>query len=79
MSSEKRDLNGSKIYHILPKEKVEKKKKKIPAYNSLISTRLSNIAKQKLLPQTELRQYKQFLKYHLPKFGWLLKKQTIKS
>ena len=27
MSSEKRDLNGSKIYHILPKEKVEKKKK----------------------------------------------------
>lgn len=77
MSSEKRDLNSSKIYHILPKEKAKKKKKK-PAYNSLISTRLSNIAKQKLLPQTELRQYKQFLKHHLPKFGWLLKKQSYK-
>lgn len=27
MSSEKRDLNSSKIYHILPKEKAKKKKK----------------------------------------------------
>ena len=55
----------------------KKKKKLIPAYNSLISTRLSNIAKQKLLPQTELRQYKQLLKHSLPKFEWFLKKHTI--
>lgn len=78
MSSEKRDLNSFK-YTVSYQKAKKKKKKKIPAYNSLISTRLSNIAKQKLLPQTELRQYKQFLKHPLPKFGWLLKKQTIKS
>ena len=48
-------------------------------FSSILLEFNSNIAKQKLLPQTELRQYKQFLKHPLPKFGWLLKKQTIKS
>ena len=54
----------------------------LPVYTYALLLNLSfqtNIAKQKLLPQTELRQYKQFLKHPLPKFGWLLKKQTIKS